>query len=157
MTLATELQAILDNDPDDILHAEVAHDWARDHPESFLHRALEWDDQKAGYEYRLGQIRHLIKIHIRDERGEPAVISLRQDRVAGGGYRRMADVVETPNLRQMALQEAIADLRRVQRRYEHLQELSAVWTAVDTAERRVQQPPARRDRRRRREENNDSP
>jgi hypothetical protein len=120
MTIESELPAILDNDPDDIFRVEVAHDWARDNPDSYLHRHLIWDDAKAGREYRFNQIRKLVKIYLVDEHRQSQVISLIPDRVAGGGYRRVADVMSVPELAQIAVQETLADLHRVQRRYEHL-------------------------------------
>ena len=131
MTIETELRQLLDEDPEDILHPEVVHNWARDHPDSFLYGSLEWDDAKAGYEYRLIQIRGLIRLHIVDAHKDPQVISLRIDRVAGGGYRRIEDVMEAPHLAQMALQEALDDLQRVLRRYEHLTQLAGVRAALD--------------------------
>lgn len=133
MTIEAELIAIRDADPDHIFRPEVAHDWARDNPSSDLHRSLLWDDAKAGYQHRLWQIRRLVKVHVINDRREPTMISLRVDRVAGGGYRRLDDVMAVPRMREMALREALADLRRVQWHYNYLWELGPVWEAVDKA------------------------
>jgi hypothetical protein len=125
MTIVTELRQIHDDDPEDILHPERVHDWAQDHPGSDLHAHLIWDNEKAGYEFRLVQIRRLIKYYlVTPERKDPLVISLRRDRVSGGGYRHILDVVAVPLLAQMALEEALDDLQRTLRRYEHLAELT---------------------------------
>lgn len=125
--------------PDGMLHCEVIHDWANNQRDSAIGRVLEWDDSKAGREYRLIQIRQLIRIHTVTDTGAPTYLSLRIDRSNGGGYRQVKDVLRTPDLRERALADALADLKRVQSHYGHLAELSAVWTALENAEREVQE------------------
>jgi hypothetical protein len=134
MTIQSELEALRDSDPQNILHPERAVAWAHDNPGSALHAALEWDNEIAGNQHRLWQVRRLVKIHVRDARREPTMISLTIDRVSGGGYRRVEDVMAVPDLRAMALAEALSELRRVQRKYHQLRELEGVWEAVSAAE-----------------------
>jgi hypothetical protein len=55
-------------------------------------------------------------------------VSLTIDRNhAGGGYRLISDVLATPNMRRVLLQDALDELERVKRKYESLTELAKVW------------------------------
>jgi hypothetical protein len=134
MTIQSELEALRDSDPQHILHPERVIEWAHDNPDSALHKGLEWDDARAGHQYRLWQVRQLVKVHVRDARREPTMISLKIDRIAGGGYRQLTDVMAAPDLRCMAFAEALTELRRVQKKYHYLRELEHVWEAIAAAE-----------------------
>jgi hypothetical protein len=137
MTIEQELITILEADPENMLHPEVVVDWAEHHPDSALHRSFEWDDQKAAHSHRLWQARQIIKLHVIDNRGQPQMISLKIDRKAGGGYRELADVMAKRDLRAMALQEALDDLRGFERRYSYLEELAGVWREAAEARTRA--------------------
>lgn len=113
---------------------EEALDWARTHPQSELHKAIRWDTDWNVQQYLLFQMRHLIVLHIRSENHVPQVVSLSIDRVLpGGGYRKIADVLPVPELRNIMLQDALAELMRVRRKYETLVELANVWLEIDKA------------------------
>jgi hypothetical protein len=127
-----ELEAL--KDKDDMVHADQAVAWAKSHPKSKLHGKLEWDDRKAGHEYRLHQMRQLIVLHIRHENGEPRMINLSFDRVRGGGYREISDVVRSKMLSEIAENDALRELLRVRKKYGHLKRLVAVWKEVDRVE-----------------------
>lgn len=144
MTIRDELLAIQEASEDRVLHASAAVAWAEAHPASALARALEWDDAKAAREHRLWQVRQLIKLHIVDERGEPAIVSLSIDRKAGGGYRDVADVMSMPKLRDVMLRDALAELERVQRRYDSVKELAEVWAAMNRVKAKARRQPAER-------------
>lgn len=120
--------------PDGRLYGDVIHAWAENHRDSAIGRALEWDDTKAGYEYRLIQIRTLIRVHTITVNNTPTYVSLRIDRPIGGGYRHIRDVMQTPTLRACALADALQDLKRVQTKYQHLTELAEIWEAVERVE-----------------------
>ncbi len=103
-----------------------------DHP---LHSRFQWDDTKAGHEYRLWQARELIQVAVtllpHCETQTRAYVSMLRDRnVEGGGYRPighvLANVVEAKEL----LAEALAELERMERRYKHLTELAEVFAAA---------------------------
>lgn len=141
-TIRTELLAIQSADPDNVLHPHKAVAWARDNPASALHKALEWDNDKAAHEYRLHQLRGLVRLHIVNDVGDPAMVSLRIDRSSGGGYRSIDDVTKIPDLREMMLQEALAELERAQRRFGKLSQLAEVWNAVEVAKVRGKRPAA---------------
>lgn len=130
MTIESELVALTDEEG--FIKPRVVVDWARENPESEIHKHIEWDDAKAAEAHRLDQARRLIVVHVRSEEGERATISLVQDRNPGGGYRHMGAVMSNAELRLMALRQALRELRRFEQRYRHLQELGRVFEAAAT-------------------------
>jgi len=105
-----------------------------------LHRLFTWDDAEAAQRWRVQEARNVINaIVVRVERNgqeteAPAFVSVgriaeTQDR--GAGYRPVQVVVQDPEFRAEALQEAIKDLNAIRRRYEAIKELSPVWDLVD--------------------------
>ena len=72
-------------------------EYARD-PKTALHSRFEWDDSKAGHDWRLYQARQIIRLSVLvlDNVRDPvrAWVSMKDDRVkAGGGYRSIGDVM----------------------------------------------------------------
>jgi hypothetical protein len=125
-----ELEALRLADPQKMLHAEKVLEWAAAHPKSALFASLEWDDRKAGNEYRLYQVRRLIKITILYDDDKPAMFSLSIDRPDGGGYRHLGDVLSSRQLSDVLLQDALSELDRIRQRYERVEALTSVWRAV---------------------------
>ena len=114
-------------------------EWARSPPQSALAGHLIWDNELAGERYRVWQVRELLAVHIVDPDGERRFVSLSIDRNNGGGYRSLADVMKRPDLKAIMLQDALADLQQLQRRYERLTaELADVWKATDKVRQRHQ-------------------
>src|SRR5262245_29384756 len=112
MSVMDELLA-LKND-DGLIIVETVHDWAQSNKDSDLYAQLEWNNNKAGYEYRLWQIRRLVALNIVSEEGERQVVSLSVDRVQpAGGYRDLNDVLKTKSLYSILLRDAFAELDRV--------------------------------------------
>jgi len=136
-SIGDELLA-LQNDEGKINPAEAV-EWARTNVDSHLHAKLEWDDSVAGERYRIWQVRTLISVHIVDSEGARKFVSLSIDRKEGG-YRPINEVLERIDLREVMLRDALAELERVQRKYQHLQELSEVWAARDKVSRRRRKP-----------------
>lgn len=135
MSIREELLA-LQLEAGGVLQVEPTVEWARQHPSSALHKSLEWDNAAAGHEWRCHQIRQLIAIHVVSVIGERQLVSLTIDRKEpGGGYRSLTDVLAVPDLREVLLRDALAELQRVQMRYQTLVELSAVWEAVEKVRR----------------------
>lgn len=147
MSIKSELLNIQHATPDNVLHAADVIEWAKEHTESSLHRAIEWNDAKAAHDHRLWQVRQLIALHIVTDDGTPMVVSLSIDRKAAGGYRDLNDVAARPDLREIMLQDALDELERVQVKYQRVQELNAVWVEAD----RVKASVPSRSRRRARE------
>ena len=145
MSIGSELLAIKQANSENMVVPEEVHEWAEAHPQSDLHRSLEWDNEAAGYQHRLTQIRRLVQIHLVHSDEKPTVISLSTDRVRpGGGYRDMDEVLSKKELFDVALADALAELERVQNRYNRLHALQPVWKAVA----QVRRTQGRRQRRR---------
>lgn len=138
MGIREELLAIKGNA--EFLICEKAHEWAENNRNSDLAKSLEWDDEKAGYQYRLWQIRRLVSIHVLYAGGGPRkLISLTIDRSkAGGGYRDLEQVRNDQSLLDIALRDALHELERLRDRYEYLTSLQPVWTAAQRVRRSAQ-------------------
>lgn len=122
-----------------LLQVEPVVAWAKQNPDSALHASLEWDDSKAGHEWRLHQVRRLIAVHIVNVEGVREMVSLTIDRSKpGGGYRGLGAVLSVPNLRSVLLQDALDELEGVRLKYESVSELAQVWEEVERV--RQQQP-----------------
>lgn len=144
MTIRQELFALHQADPQHILHPKDVVDWARDNPQSYLFKALQWDDLKAANEYRLSQARHLIVVHVVSNEGAPLVVSLSIDRSAGGGYRAISDLEARPDLQQVMMQDALAELERFRIKYARVEALAEVWAAAAAARERTARMAARK-------------
>lgn len=98
--------------------------------DSPLHRAFEWDDTKAGRQYRLMQARALIR-HIEvvypDDKSEQAIpkyVSLKSDRRRpGGGYRETGQVLSSKELLKELEDTAKKELESWTQRYKMLNDL----------------------------------
>lgn len=148
-TIRSELIELQMRDPERMLHVAKVWEWAAEHPDSQLHRAIEWDVEKAAREYQFQQIRGLIQLHVVHEDRTPMLVSLSIDRVQGGGYRSIQDVVKVPDYRQVMLEDALRELGRLQARYQRVQALASVWEEADRARIAAEKrkPPAKRARR----------
>jgi hypothetical protein len=134
MSIESELLQIKGNK--EFLIPEEAVTWAEKHPKSALHKSLQWDDARAGHEYRVWQVRRLIAIHITYEGGERKLVSLKIDRSSPGGYRHMDQIMAREDLWQHMLDDALAELNRVRAKYEALKALKPVWAAVSAVSRK---------------------
>lgn len=98
-----------------------------------LHSQFTWDDTEAGRKYRLLEARQLISAVVKYIRlnGKPTPIrvfvSLSPDRAHSGGYREMADVLRSEDMRRVMLADALDELRVFQEKYSHLKELASVF------------------------------
>lgn len=104
-------------------------------PATTLHAKFEWDDDKAGSEYRLWQARNLIEVYVTviqpDLEPVRAYVSLQQDRKRpGGGYRAIGNVMANAKLRESLLSEALQELDRFKAKYAALKELVPVFKAM---------------------------
>jgi hypothetical protein len=137
--IATEILA-LKSKKDGMLHVSDIYSWARRNRNSAVAQQLEWDDAKAGYQYRLDQIRRLIEVHIiYPETGARSVVSLTIDRgKKGGGYRELSAVLPNPSMRAVLLCQILDELDRTVRRYPQLAELASVVGEIDTTRRAIE-------------------
>jgi len=132
MTIREELLAL--HDEHGLLRPQQAVAWARENKDSELYASLEWNDAKAGEEFRIWQVRRLVAIHIVSEKGQRQLLSLSIDRqIPGGGYRTLEAISEKKELRAVLVQDAFDELTRVRLKYEAVLELARVWEEVDRA------------------------
>ncbi len=126
------------------LNPEQVVDFARRNRRSALHAEFEWDDTEAAHQFRLQQARHIIRLNINvleTPNGDvtvPMYVSLVSDRTRGGGYRTLESVMSSEELREQLLQQALDEFQRVRRKYQTLQELAPVFTALDRVARRAE-------------------
>lgn len=121
------------------LTPEIVLEKAQD-PKSALHAHFTWDDVEAASLRRLDEARSLImrvRVRINARPDTPpikvrAFVSLEEDRIAGGGYRPIVNVLDDPELRAQLLRTAIAELQALQKRYSNLQELAQVFAEVSS-------------------------
>ena len=136
--IALELEKIR-KDHDGILYPESVVAVAEDR-NSPLHKCFTWDDKKAGHLYRIWQARCLIRIAVKvlPAQKEPinVYVSLTTDRVKGGGYRAVEEVLTSEELLQTMLADAFRELRRFRLKYERLSALRPVFDAVDKVEKK---------------------
>lgn len=108
--------------------------WAREHTESALHRAFEWNDTKAADGYRLEQARAFIRLVVTVPAKAPQVVrafvSLEGDR-GSIGYRSLESVMSDEDLRAQLIDQFLSDMQRFEGRYRQIQELAGVFAAVD--------------------------
>jgi len=116
-------------------------------PDSPLHGCFEWDDTKAGQEYRLQQARHLIRVTVcllpyHKGRTIKAYVSMQADRhIPGGGYRSLVDVMTNEESRAALLEQALAELGTWKRKYHDIKELEPVFEAMGKVRRQALESP----------------
>lgn len=102
-----------------------------------LHERFEWDDKKAGHEFRLQQAQQIIRYTVITIPGksEPvrAFVSLPDDRGAASEYqyREIVNVMKSETMRKQLLESARAEMHSFKRRYSELEELSDVFAAMN--------------------------
>jgi len=113
--------------------------FAAENPDSELHKRFEWDDSKAGYQYRLWQAREIISVCVtilpHPDAGEEITtrvfVSLGRDRITeGGGYRHLSSVLSDKDMRAELLAEAAREAAHFVEKFETLQELASVHRAI---------------------------
>lgn len=94
-------------------------------PESILHPLFEWDDSKAGHEYRLGQARRLIATRVVREPGAERAIRAYihvPSKYGEGEYLPVALVVQNEDKLALARDAALRDLRAARDNLDELDE-----------------------------------
>lgn len=106
--------------------------------DSPLHPLFQWDDGEAAHQYRLLQARKVLQVYVvvqeAEGRNVRAFVSLTSDRVQGGGYRAMTEVMSDDDMRAQLLHDALVQLQNMRKKYKGLQELYKVWSALDEVE-----------------------
>lgn len=108
-----------------------------------LHNFFTWDDSVAAHQYRLEQARQMIRVCVTVIDGHPEpvrmFVSLKNDRHPDGGYRSTIEILDSQELREQLLQDALYDLKQLQRKYKNLSELVKVFEEVNKFADSVQQ------------------
>jgi len=108
-----------------------------------LHSKFEWDDGEAAERYRLWQARQLISVTVQYTGAEDnpilsrVFVSLTPDRGEANGYRTIQAVMGNPSQRAQLLEDALQDMRRFQKKYSDLKELSELFKAMDSVKVKV--------------------
>lgn len=105
-------------------------------PDSVLHRYIEWDVEKASYEYQLIQARRIIRKFVivpkqvkPDEvTHPPRAFQISSERSV---FKPRTFFIENRNEYQILLERAIKELKSFQARYSEIVELEAVFEAIN--------------------------
>ena len=132
-----ELEAIAEGNGG-ILRGIVVIRFAQENQDSTLNSRFQWDDSKAGHQYRLQQARQLIRLHVTvvgEDAPEVKVwVSLSGDRVQeDGGYRRVESVMSNDVQRAALVREALKDANAWRTKWKDLEELRAIFAAIQEA------------------------
>ena len=134
-----ELEEIAANAENGRLNPKEIVEFAAD-PKTALHSKFTWDDAEAGHTYRIQQARVVAaryRVVVESKGGGNqevrAFVSLVSDRADGGGYRTTLAVMTDAEQRRELLGQALAELERLQRKYQHLSELVGVFEAASVA------------------------
>lgn len=118
-------------------------DDAKNH-NSPLHSFFEWDDGAAADQYRLQQARGLIRavVAVITNDNEPATRMQAFVHVPESGaphYRATDHAMSQERTREMVLRQAWKEFQAWKKRYQHLEELAELFSAVDRKVKRIPQ------------------
>ena len=135
LTVSEELLFLKDTNGGLLDPARVV-EYARN-PDTALHTRFEWDNGEAAEKYRLWQARQVIRLELtitplseESPKEIRAFVSLQADR-GSGGYRTILDVLSNDDLRDQLLEEARRDMRIFRKKYNTLNELASVFSAME--------------------------
>lgn len=125
-TAGNELQRIYERDGVIEPETVVAESQA---PSAPLHSCFEWDDEKAAHKYRITQAQGIIRAIVAVDETEQvpetrAFVNVERE------YHPVSVVIQNPGKRDVLLQNALNELRWFEKKYNTLQELSAVFDAI---------------------------
>lgn len=107
------------------------------HPETALHSKFEWDDAKAGHQYRIWQARQMLRVFVTvidpgdgKERSVRMFAVLREKEAGSSGYVPTADVLNEPLGRAELVLGLLRRLEGIVQSYP-LPELQPVRRAID--------------------------
>lgn len=105
------------------------------------HELFEWNDEIAAEKYRLKQSQKIItdlqiKVIRQDvEKKIPAVVKVTVGNKTKGEYVNTEVVMQSDEMRKIALQNALADFKELEAKYENYVELEEIFKAIHNAER----------------------
>lgn len=118
-----------------LIRPEDVVEFAKD-KKTALHDKFTWDDGTAAHEYRLWQARQVLRMYVTilDDKREAVrmYVSLGSDRTKeGGGYRTLADVLNSADYYAQMLADAKRDFELFRQKYRRLKELKPLFDAFD--------------------------
>lgn len=129
-----ELERVRLANPKKVLVAAEVVEAAKD-PQSALHEHFTWDDTEAAKKHRENEARNLIRAYIvhepRVNRKVRGYISVPTDRLDGGGYRPVSDVLDRPDWVSQLVEEVRNKLLSTRTSYAHLKALDPLWDAIE--------------------------
>lgn len=105
--------------------------------ESPTHHLFEWNDARAAEEQRLNRaadlIREVMIVIRRDPDDKPRTVRGFVNVSSGGtrGYMDTVNVLSDAELREQLVEAGLADFKAVERRYQTVTELAAIFAAID--------------------------
>lgn len=145
-----ELDRIRTESASGLLHKRAVIDSARSE-ESPLHSQFTWDAEAALEKNLLREAGDLIReytviLTTRDDRPVMTrhLVSLSSDRLTGGGYRVVTEVLGEQALAEQFMSDAIAELAAARAKYGRIKELSHIFVLIDEAQEQQQEKKQRK-------------
>ena len=101
-----------------------------------LHSWFEWDETEAAHQYRLIQARSLVRsitVNILGADDEEITVRAFVHIEDDHGYEDVHTVLSTVDRRALLLVRVLGELQQVRRKYADIEELAAVFAAIDEA------------------------
>lgn len=104
-----------------------------------LHGAFEWDDAIAGEEWRKNQARLIIRsiVVVPDVQKKEVVRAFFKVEQADGSFESLHTILKNEDKRNSLMRNALSELEAFKRKYSILEELAAVFDAIDSATEKV--------------------
>lgn len=129
MSIESELLAL--KDVEGLIRPETALAWAKSNKKSALFGAIDWDIDRCAARDQLQQVRRLITLNVRFEDSTPRAVSFVSDRVSGGGYRLLDEVIPYEEMYNRLLNEVLAAIDALRAKYDMIKEMRQVWEEAD--------------------------
>lgn len=120
--------------PEDIL------DFAKNNPDSELHKYFDWEDSSAAKKYRIEQARYIARVIVHvvqrpdtDEHMETAPPEVRVffEPKPKSGYSRTIEIYRNEDEYASLLEQAMRELRAFKKKYSTLVELEEIFKLID--------------------------
>ena len=138
----SELEIIKRNNVYKMLEPPEVVDYARENPDSELHKGFEWDDSKAAEQYRLQQARQIIYniriTKVTEEREEDIIKPIQVEIVpythldGQPGYKHTVEVYKNEDDYNQLKQQAYNDLIYWSKKYSNIVEFEQIYKDIDS-------------------------
>lgn len=111
--------------------------------DSPTHKCFEWDDSVAAEKYRLNQAYHVIldlEVTVAEDTSgsrTPAYVNVIQKTSSESAKYKSIDIAMSDDeMRMNVIRNALSEFEKTKVKYSHLVELTSIFTAIESAERR---------------------